>query len=364
MFQPARNAVRRPLANWPGWSTGCCLVALGTSGFLSLAAIHPGHTSSPMARLGTLAGTRRFSLDDLTGLQRPGVAIGPIIPHGITLITGEPVETPTVDDSLYVFWPPRPERPQGIRSAGRATPTRKFPVDDGEELVVRNDEDSYQEPGDTIDDKPTDAAERVNLPPLVHLVSPNGREHLVCDSTLVIGWHAEDDSDVAMIKLEFSADGGRHWVLLADSLGNSGEWEWTVPWVETGRGRLRVTAHDDSGLAGVDVGDRNFTIARPAWMTRGRSLLTLSLDGPMPNPVREACRFLVGMPEAGFVELVLFAVSGSMMRRLWSGPMNTGSHPIDWDGRDEAGLPAASGVYFARLVALGSRMVRRLVMVR
>lgn len=99
-------------------------------------------------------------------------------------------------------------------------------------------------------------------------------------------------------------------------------------------------------------------------MTRGRPLLTLRLDGPIPNPVREACRFLVGMPEAGLVELVLFAVSGSVMRRLWSGQLNTGSHPIDWDGRDEAGLPAASGVYFARLVALGSRVVRRLVLVR
>ena len=265
-----------------------------------------------------------------------------------------PVDDPKdIDDSLYVFWPPRPERPRR-RSVPPTLPSVQF--------VARVPE--QRQNAVALDHPDPAAADPPNLPPLVYLVTPNGGEMLVCDTTLVIGWRAEDDQEVVRIRLEFSADGGRHWEILADSLRNSGGWPWKVPWNETRRGRLRVTAHDDSSLAGVDVSDRNFTIARPAWMTRGRSLLTLRLDGPIPNPVHDACRFLVRMPEAGLAELVLFAISGQVIRRLWSGPLNIGSHPIDWDGRNDGGEPATSGVYFARLMALGSRIARRLVLVR
>lgn len=330
------------------------LVVLFTFGILWLAATHPGHAASPAARLGSVAAPRRFSLDDQVGFQRPAVAIGPITARGLTLSTALAVDDPDdLDDSLYVFWPPRPEKPRR-----RSRPPVLPPV----QIVAR-----VPEPRDTAtteNDAEMVATVRPNLPPLVYLVTPNRGDALTCDTTWVIGWRAEDDQGVARIRLEFSADGGRHWNLLADSLGNYGEWRWRVPWIETRRGRLRVTAHDDSSLAGVDVSDRNFSIARPAWMTRGRSLLTLRLDGPIPNPVRDACRFLIGMPEAGLAELVLFAVSGRVIRRLWSGPLNVGSHPIDWDGRNDSGEPATSGVYFARLITIGSRIARRLVLVR
>jgi flagellar hook assembly protein FlgD len=39
-------------------------------------------------------------------------------------------------------------------------------------------------------------------------------------------------------------------------------------------------------------------------------------------------------------------------------------HPVQWDGRDERGASAASGVYVVRLEAFGQHRVQRAVLVR
>jgi flagellar hook assembly protein FlgD len=44
--------------------------------------------------------------------------------------------------------------------------------------------------------------------------------------------------------------------------------------------------------------------------------------------------------------------------------MPAGPHTVPWDGRDESGLAAASGVYMVRLEAAGQRLTIRAVLVR
>jgi flagellar hook assembly protein FlgD len=41
-----------------------------------------------------------------------------------------------------------------------------------------------------------------------------------------------------------------------------------------------------------------------------------------------------------------------------------GEHAAMWDGRDESGMPAPAGLYFARLVAGSRTTASRLVVVR
>jgi hypothetical protein len=41
-----------------------------------------------------------------------------------------------------------------------------------------------------------------------------------------------------------------------------------------------------------------------------------------------------------------------------------GTHPAVWDGRDEQGARAASGIYFARVVQGGEAVSRAVVLLR
>ena len=46
---------------------------------------------------------------------------------------------------------------------------------------------------------------------------------------------------------------------------------------------------------------------------------------------------------------------GQSVRTLLSSDMAAGRHELTWDGRDDRGIGLASGVYFYRLYAQGSR---------
>jgi len=62
--------------------------------------------------------------------------------------------------------------------------------------------------------------------------------------------------------------------------------------------------------------------------------------------------------------LQIRTVTGALVRTLARSPVAPGRFTATWDGRDDAGQPAASGVYYCEL-AIGSVSFRhRLTLVR
>jgi len=59
--------------------------------------------------------------------------------------------------------------------------------------------------------------------------------------------------------------------------------------------------------------------------------------------------------------LTVYDQSGRMVRTLASGPAQAGSYTTAWDGRDQYGRPAGSGVYFCRLRAGEFTTARKMV---
>jgi glycosidase len=71
------------------------------------------------------------------------------------------------------------------------------------------------------------------------------------------------------------------------------------------------------------------------------------------------------LPADGNVELMVLDVRGHVLRRLLSNqPLAAGEHKVSWDGRDEAGRTAASGVYLFRLSADGRLAQGRISLIR
>jgi hypothetical protein len=90
----------------------------------------------------------------------------------------------------------------------------------------------------------------------------------------------------------------------------------------------------------------------------------LALEQNAPNPFNPSTRIRFLVPAAGSVELAVFDVRGQRVRTLLSGSQPAGVSEAPWDGRNDAGVPAASGIYFCRLSAQGNVLTRKMVLLR
>jgi hypothetical protein len=87
-----------------------------------------------------------------------------------------------------------------------------------------------------------------------------------------------------------------------------------------------------------------------------------------PNPFLRATDIpftLAGNGDPVAADLRVFDARGRLVKTLIDSDRATArQYLIRWDGRDDAGHPAAAGIYFYRLRAAGRELVRRLVLVR
>ena len=71
------------------------------------------------------------------------------------------------------------------------------------------------------------------------------------------------------------------------------------------------------------------------------------------------------MPAAGGpVTLAVYDVRGRRVRTLVDAPQTPGPKTLVWNGRDDAGRPVTSGVYFSVLRTVAGRDVRKMVLLR
>lgn len=78
------------------------------------------------------------------------------------------------------------------------------------------------------------------------------------------------------------------------------------------------------------------------------SRFSLSIN---PNPFVHSTQVMCVIPEhhlAAPVALRVYDIHGRLVRVLYEGDSGPGRIPLAWDGRNDAGIPLASGVYFVR----------------
>jgi len=89
-----------------------------------------------------------------------------------------------------------------------------------------------------------------------------------------------------------------------------------------------------------------------------------SMAGASPNPIAGAGTIRFALGASGPARLALYDAAGRRVRTLVEGPLAAGQHTIGWDGRDDRGAQAASGVYFARLNAGRTELCSKVVLMR
>ena len=104
-----------------------------------------------------------------------------------------------------------------------------------------------------------------------------------------------------------------------------------------------------TGIVGVPPGGARTT----AWL------------GPaQPNPARDGARFRLGLPRSATVDLAVFDARGRRIQQLRRGTLPAGEQTVAWNGRDETGRLAPSGVYYFRLQVEGRVLTSRLALAR
>lgn len=91
---------------------------------------------------------------------------------------------------------------------------------------------------------------------------------------------------------------------------------------------------------------------------------TPALLPAVPNPFNPATAIRFRLPRATRARVLIFDVSGALVRSLADGVYPAGEHLVRWDGRDDRGRNLASGAYFYRLEADGTRTARKLILLR
>lgn len=85
----------------------------------------------------------------------------------------------------------------------------------------------------------------------------------------------------------------------------------------------------------------------------------LHLAPSYPNPFNRTAEIRYALPAAGPVELSVYDLTGqrvAVLERRWP---EAGEHATRWDGRDDGGVDAATGVYFCVLRAGDETRLRK-----
>ncbi|MEJ2537087.1 MAG: carboxypeptidase-like regulatory domain-containing protein, partial [Calditrichia bacterium] len=84
-----------------------------------------------------------------------------------------------------------------------------------------------------------------------------------------------------------------------------------------------------------------------------------------PNPFNPETTIKFAVPKLSRVKIVIYNSLGQEVRKLTDEEYNPGTYKIIWNGRDDLGLPVASGVYFYRMTTnQNNNFIKKLLLLK
>ena len=138
----------------------------------------------------------------------------------------------------------------------------------------------------------------------------------------------------------------------------------------TNAGKMRVFSptHQQINIYTVNVGPVYVDVYDPAStnITNTGEIVAdkFILYQNYPNPFNPATTIAFILPEAGTVTLDVFNLIGQKIRTICDEKISAGLHKFEWDGQNQNGSPAPSGIYFYRLKNNKAAVVRKMQLLR
>lgn len=83
-----------------------------------------------------------------------------------------------------------------------------------------------------------------------------------------------------------------------------------------------------------------------------------------PNPFNPQTTISFELAQAGEATLVIFNAKGQKVKTLINEDLVEGRHEVIWNGRDDSGKKAASGVYFYSLSSRGESKIKKMIILK
>jgi hypothetical protein len=160
------------------------------------------------------------------------------------------------------------------------------------------------------------------------------------NASYVVVYRADGDSDYFTGIASVSAPGNGEF-LFVDATALPGE-----------SYRYKIGVIDDDGEFFSPTADVTLPSAR------------IELSQNTPNPFNPSTTIRFSLPASQRVGLAVYAANGALVRMLVDEDRPRGTHDVTWDGRDSAGNPVGSGVYFYRLIAGKFTDSRKMVLLK
>jgi hypothetical protein len=177
----------------------------------------------------------------------------------------------------------------------------------------------------------------------------------------VINWDPNSETDLSHYAIyrgstaDFAPGPGNRIACATDTTAFDDEWRWNSGYY------YKVSAVDIHG------NESPFALLEPDAITGTEHPGTPAasfLAQNYPIPFNPATTIRFGVRERVFVSLRVYDAAGRVVRELVRGPRDAGAYKEAWDGKDNGGTQAASGVYFYKLKAGDFSETRKMLLLR
>jgi hypothetical protein len=155
-------------------------------------------------------------------------------------------------------------------------------------------------------------------------------------------------------------------------IGARDGFEWSVPYTSGLPGSFSA---EDRSAALSEAGEVSYRLfgrlPGEEWLLLREESLAVSgiaystrLQDAHPNPFNPKVTIPYSLAEEGRARVAIYDVSGRRVATLADGHHARGEHAVIWQGRDDSGREAGSGVYFVKMRAKGYEETRKLVLLR
>jgi len=116
-------------------------------------------------------------------------------------------------------------------------------------------------------------------------------------------------------------------------------------------GYVSQTIEDVEVLEGATTSDIDFVLEPEVGNDNVLIPVRTELTGNFPNPFNPTTTIKYALHEDSRVNLEIFNIKGQKVKTLADGNQSAGYHTIIWDGKDNNGRTAASGLYFYKMAS-------------
>jgi len=83
-----------------------------------------------------------------------------------------------------------------------------------------------------------------------------------------------------------------------------------------------------------------------------------------PNPFNPNTQIKFSTAKHGDVEISIYDIKGSLIRKIFKGELEAGNHTVEWDGTNSIGYKVSSGVYFCKMKTSDYQFVKKMQLIK